>query len=169
MLTHSADEIALCGKPFLLPAHPTRRRTPSHPATLSMVQKKIKHEFILRLCACGQFILYVSITFSRFIHSASLHSLHYPSLHFVSVHFTHLSTAQQKQFPPFITQTCTQAFRVMASRLPTHKSFTHSGLLMPLQACQIICSIAFSHCICFYPHHKDSCMLYFFLRHITPA
>ena len=66
--------------------------------------RKNKAWFVLWPCACGQFILFVSIPFRRSVHSASLHSLHYPSLHSAYVHFTHLSTAQQKQFPLCIPQ-----------------------------------------------------------------
>lgn len=87
---------------MLLPTHPTRRpTTPRHPFSGAV---KNKAWFVLRLCACGRFIHFISISFRRFVHSALLHSLHYPSLHFAYVHFTNLSTAQQKQFLLFIPQ-----------------------------------------------------------------
>lgn len=95
MLTHSADEIALCGKPFLLPAHPTLRKTPPHPATLSMVQKKIKHKSICLPCACGRFILFIHLFRYIPFHCIPLH----PFIAFISP--TSAPHSKSNSFPSF--------------------------------------------------------------------
>ena len=139
----------------------------SHPSTLSMVQKKNKAWVYLLPCACGRFIHFISISFRRFVHSASLHSLHYPSLHFASVHFTNLSTAQQKQFLLFFPQSIHTGFPChgvpiayphslltigSAHATPSHQP----GLLHSVQSLHLL----FTH------RTIESGMLYFFLRSV---
>jgi hypothetical protein len=120
--------------------------------------------------ACGQFIHCISITFRRSVHSASLHSLHYPSLHFASVHFTHLGTAQQKQFLPFIPQSLHTGFSCHG--IPIAQAHCHlaigsahattsrkPGLLHSVQSLPL----PFTH------RTIESGMLYFFCELFTPA
>lgn len=131
-------------------------------------------------CACGRFILFVYIAFSRFVHSASLHSLHYPSLHFASVHFTHLSTAQQKWLILSLLQSPAQWLSLSWHlQNPMHLCFCVNEIYkstFPLFAnCSSHSKPANPHCcssfnrhLCFLPTPLNFGMLYFFQRSVSP-
>ena len=106
----------------------------------------------------------------------------YTILHYIPPTFISPTSAPHSKSNSFsaFRKAITQAFRVMAFAYPSPRWLLCfdklqkpptllSKMLMPLQATNPVCSIPFSHCICFFHPHSTTGMLYFFLRHITPA
>ncbi len=132
---------------------------PPHPATLSAVQKKMKHDlFYCHVLAVSSF---TASPFRSGVSFISLCFILYTILHFISPSFISLTSAPHSKSNSITSfrKSITQAFRVMAFALPLlqwllcldnlQKPPTlQSKLLMPLQATLAVCSIPFSHCLC---------------------
>ena len=135
------------------PTAPTLRTT--HPATLSMVQKKNKAWVLLWQCACGRFILYTH-SFRYF----PFHSI--PLRYFVS--FISPTSAPHSKSNPFFTfhKAYSQAFRVMAYRYARHNAYTHRYCTSPCNPPNAFVPfhsvIAFAF---FHPHHRKRYALFF--------
>jgi len=144
-------------KPCFLPPHPPRA---THPSTLLMVQQKIKHAlFNGHVLAVGSF---TSSPFRSGVPFIPLRFILYTILHYIPPTFISPTSAPHSKSNSFsaFRKAITQAFRVMAFAYPSTRWLLCfdklqkpptllSKLLMPLQATNPVCSIPFSHCICF--------------------
>ena len=132
---------------------------PRHPATLSAVQLKIKHDlFYGHVLAVGSF---TSSPFRSGVSFIPLRFILFTILHCISPPFISPTSAPHSKSNSLSSfrKANTQAFRVMAFAYPSlqwllifeklQKPPTLlSKLLMPLQATNPVCSIPFSHCLC---------------------
>jgi len=165
-------------KPCFLPPHPPKA---THPATLSMVQQKIKHDlFYGHVLAVGSF---TSSPFRSGIPFIPLRFILYTILHYIPPTFISPTSAPHSKSNSFsaFRKAITQAFRVMAFAYPSphwllcfvklQKPPTLlSKLLMPLQATNPVCSIPFSHCICSCPTARLKAVCFIFSCEVfTPA
>ncbi len=165
-------------KPCFLPPHPPRA---THPATLSMVQQKIKHDlFYGHVLAVGSF---TSSPFRSGVPFFPLRFILYTILHYIPPTFISPTSAPHSKSNSLsaFRKAITQAFRVMAfayhlatmafaffdklqkaanaSKQNAHATSSHQpGLLHSVQSLHLLLT------------HRtfESGMLYFFLRSVYP-
>lgn len=152
---------------------------PRHPATLSAVQKKIKHDwFYCHVLAVSSF---TASPFRSGVSFIPLRFILYTILHYISPSFISLTSAPHSKSNSITSfrKSITQAFRVMAFALPLlqwllclynlQKPPTlQSKMLMPLQATLAVCSIPFSHCICSLPTARLKAVCFIFSAKCLP-
>ncbi len=146
-------------KPCFCHRTPPQNPTPLHPFNGAV---KNKASFVSWPCACGRFIHFISIPFRRSVHSASLHSstLSFTTFRLRSFHQPQHRTAKTNSFSTFRKAIYTQAFRCHGFAYPslrwllcfakvTKAANASKQTAHATQATNPVCSIPFSHCICF--------------------